>query len=92
MWEGIEYELKISNPIGGRVTKLHYKGRPIEPERKFNVVMNSYRATGAGDFEMFQNKPVVKEIQTDMTELIAEEIMGRKIILAECNHNWRVII
>ena len=92
MWEGIEYELKISNPVGERVTKLHYNGNPIERDRKFTVVMNSYRATGAGDFPMFQNKPVVKEIQTDMTELIAEEIMERKIIHAECNHNWCVIV
>lgn len=92
MWEGIEYELKISNPVGVRVTKLHYNGNPIDPDRKFTVVMNSYRATGAGDFPMFQNKPVVKEVQTDMTELIAQEIMDRKIIRAECNHNWRVIV
>ncbi|MBB6447777.1 bifunctional metallophosphatase/5'-nucleotidase [Bacillus benzoevorans] len=92
MWEGIEYELKISNPIGERVTKLLVNGKPIVPERKFTVVMNSYRASGAGNFPMFQNKSVLKEIQTDMTELIAQQLMDRKIIRAECNHNWRVIV
>ena len=92
MWEGIQYELKISNLVGERVMKLHYNGSPIELDRKFTVVMNSYRATGAGNFPMFQNKPVVKEIQTDMTELIAQEIMDRKVIRADCNHNWRVIV
>nr|WP_295974367.1 bifunctional UDP-sugar hydrolase/5'-nucleotidase [uncultured Bacillus sp.] len=92
MWEGIEYELKISNPVGNRVTKLNFNGKPIDPEREFTVVMNSYRAAGAGDFLMFKNKPVLKEIQTDMTELIAQELMEKKGIHAQCNHNWRVIV
>lgn len=92
MWEGIEYELKISNPVGKRVTKLNFNGSPIDPDQKYNVVMNSYRAAGGGNFQMFQNKPVVKEIQTDMTELIAKEFLDKKVIRAECNHNWRVIV
>lgn len=92
MWEGIEYELKISNPVGKRVTKLHFNGKPINPVRKFTVVMNSYRAAGAENFPMFKNKPVLKEIQMDMTELIVQELMDRIIIYAECNQNWRVIV
>lgn len=91
MWEGIEYVMKISNPIGKRVIKLQYNGKPIDLERKFHVVMNGYRAAGGGNFHMFRNKPVIKEIQTDMPELIAREVMDKKIIRAECNHNWRVV-
>jgi 2',3'-cyclic-nucleotide 2'-phosphodiesterase/3'-nucleotidase len=92
MWEGIEYELKISNPIGKRVTKLLYNGNPIELDQSYHVVMNSYRASGAGHFDMFKNKPVIKEIQTDMTELIANELIEKRSIPATCDHNWRVIL
>ena len=42
--------------------------------------MNSYRATGAGNFPYFAQCPVVKEIQTDMTELIANYFEKTSII------------
>ncbi|MFJ9463196.1 bifunctional metallophosphatase/5'-nucleotidase [Viridibacillus arvi] len=92
MWEGIEYELKISNPIGARVTKLLYEDSPIDMDRQFSVVMNSYRASGAGNFEMFKGRPILKEIQIDMTELIANELLEMKEITATCNNNWRVVL
>ncbi|MFZ7946217.1 bifunctional metallophosphatase/5'-nucleotidase [Neobacillus sp. 19] len=91
MWEGIEYELNISKPIGARVTKLNYHGKPINHSNQYDVVMNNYRAGGGGDYEMFKGKPVTKEIQTDMTELIVNYILKRKTISANCNNNWKVI-
>nr|WP_106782555.1 bifunctional UDP-sugar hydrolase/5'-nucleotidase [Lysinibacillus timonensis] len=90
MWEGIEYEFTISNPVGQRVTKLFWNNEPMSMTDQFTVVMNSYRATGAGNFPMFQNKPVIKEIQTDMTELIAQYLIEHKEIVPTCNHNWIV--
>lgn len=40
---------------------------------------------------MLVNKPVVREIPTDMTEILADYIMKRETIHASCNNNWRVI-
>lgn len=91
MWEGIEYELKISNPIGDRVTLLNYQGAPINDQQEYDVVMNNYRAGGGGNFTMFQGKPVVKDIPTDMTELIANYIIKQKMIKVSNNNNWKVV-
>lgn len=91
MWEGIDYELDISQPIGQRVTRLERNGRPLAEEEKFDVVMNNYRASGGGDFTMFRNKPVVKDIATDMVELLADYIRERGRIEASVNRNWRVV-
>lgn len=91
MWEGIDYILNISKQIGERVAKLDYKGHPVEMEEEYDVVMNNYRAGGGGEYEMFQNKPVVKDMTTDVSELIANYIMERGLIEAEVNNNWIVI-
>ncbi|MBE1556402.1 bifunctional metallophosphatase/5'-nucleotidase [Sporosarcina limicola] len=91
MWEGIEYTYNISMPVGERVTRLTRNGQPIDLQAKFDVVMNSYRATGAGHFDMFKNRPVIKDIQTDMTEIIADYFQQHPVIEATCNHNWEVI-
>lgn len=91
MWEGIEYELKISRPLGSRVVKLNFNGLPMNLLEQYDVVMNNYRAGGGGNFDMFKDKPVIKEIQTDMTELLADYLLKRKTVYPSCNHNWRVI-
>lgn len=93
MWEGIRYEFDISRPIGQRVVKLtDLDGIDIQDEMEFDVVMNSYRAGGGGDYEMFKGKPVVREIGADMAELIAEYIQRYRTIEASCDHNWRVTV
>lgn len=91
MWEGIEYTLNLTKPIGQRVVQLDFEGAPIDEEALYEVVMNNYRAGGGGDFFMFKNKPVIREIQLDASELIANYIMERKIVPATCNYNWKVI-
>lgn len=91
MWEGIEYEINISKPFGSRITKLNYKGKPLDTEKQYEVVMNNYRAGGGGNYDMFKGKPVIKDIPIDMSELIANYILSRGTIEATVDGNWKVI-
>ena len=91
MWEGINYKLDISKPIGSRVVELYYKGKPVEMHKDYDVVMNNYRASGGGEYTMFKNKPIIKDIPIDMAELIANYILERKVIKAEVDNNWEVV-
>lgn len=91
MWEGLEYELDVAKPAGQRVVKLTRNGVPLQDEAEVDVVMNNYRAGGGGDYGMYRGKPVMKEIQTDMAELVAEYIQRHGTVRATCNGNWRVI-
>ncbi|GAX91215.1 bifunctional metallophosphatase/5'-nucleotidase [Effusibacillus lacus] len=91
MWEGIEYRINISRPFGERVEKLTYKGQPVQMDRLYEVVMNNYRAGGGGNYFMFQGKEVVRDVPTDVSELIANYILERGTIEATCDHNWEVV-
>ncbi|MGE7056668.1 5'-nucleotidase C-terminal domain-containing protein, partial [Paenibacillus glucanolyticus] len=91
MWEGIDYTLDISRPAGQRVIRLERHGTPVDPDESFEVVMNSYRAGGGGNFDMLKDAPVVREIPTDMTEILADYISRVGVIQATCNHNWEVV-
>jgi 2',3'-cyclic-nucleotide 2'-phosphodiesterase/3'-nucleotidase len=91
MWEGIDYLINISKPFGDRIVKLNYKGKPVEMKKEYDVVMNNYRTGGGGEYTMYKDKPVIKDIPVDVSELIANYILDKKEIKATVNHNWKVI-
>lgn len=91
MWEGIEYRINISRPVGERITLLHVNGKPIDLQQTYEVVMNNYRAGGGGNYFMFQNRPVIRDIPTEVSELLADYILQKGTIQATVNHNWKVI-
>ena len=92
MWEGIEYEIDLTQPIGNRVRKIIYRGEPLDKLAYYQVAMNSYRASGSGGYDMFSPKKVVKEIHKEISELLIEDLIEKKIVQANVNQNWKVII
>ena len=69
-FSGIEYSFDLSRPAGERVASLTRGGLPVGNDQTLTLCMCDYRATGAGDFDCYLSCPVVKEIQTDISELI----------------------
>jgi 2',3'-cyclic-nucleotide 2'-phosphodiesterase/3'-nucleotidase len=91
MWEGIQYKVDVSKKVGERIVFLEKDGAQIEEEAFYEIVTNAYRAGGGGDYEMFKNKDVVRDITVAMTDLIAEYITKFSPIDVSVNHNWEVI-
>ncbi len=91
MWEGINYTIHVDRPIGKRIEDVFYKGKAIHDDDEYEVVMNNYRAGGGGEYTMFKGKPVVKEIQIDMSELIANYFLEHKVVQATTNNNWKIV-
>lgn len=91
IWKGIDYEINITRPIGKRITKLRYKGEAIHSANTYLVVMNNYRASGAGNYEMFGKQQIVKDIQISMIDLLADYFKKNRTVQATTELNWRVI-
>ena len=92
MLDGIEYTLKISNPVGERLVELSFKNKPVQDDAIFTVAMNNYRASGGGNFHMIPECPTVLEIQRDMTEIMAEYIQTKKIVTVDHHDNIHIIL
>lgn len=92
MLDGIEYTIKVSNPIGLRIISLTKDGEPIKDDDVFTIAMNNYRASGGGDYEMLKNAETVKEISAGMVDLLAEYIMKYKVIDFKSVDNIHVIL
>ena len=74
MLDGVEYTIKVSNPVGHRIVSLTRNGIPVNDDDEFTLCINNYRAGGSGGFEMLRDAPTIKEIQRSVVEVIAEYI------------------
>ena len=59
---------------------------------ELTLVMCNYRATGAGDFEMYLSCPRVQEIQTEVSELILNYLSQHALVTIPQEHPYRVIL
>lgn len=76
IWSGIDYTFDFSQPMGQRVQAVLISGAPLDLAATYEVAMNNYRAGGAGDFPMFSNDKIVREVQLETAELIGDYIMA----------------
>ena len=79
-FSGVEYTFDLTKPAGHRVAALTRNGAPVGDDDRLSLVMCDYRATGAGDFDMYRQCPRIREIQTDVSELIIRYLQEQKTI------------
>ncbi len=91
MLDGIEYTIKVSNPIGQRIISLTRNGEEITDDMEFTLCLNNYRASGGGDFMMLKNAPVVTAIDKSMVEILADWLNENKVIDFEPVNNITII-
>lgn len=91
-FSGIEYTFDLSRPAGSRVARVTRNGREVAADEKLTLVMCNYRATGAGDFEMYLECPRLREIQTEVSELIISYIIERQRVEIPESHPIRVVM
>jgi len=90
-FSGLSYTFDLSKPVRQRVVSMKRNGRDIQMEDRFTLVMCNYRATGAGDFECYLRCPRVKEMQTEVSELILNYLTEHPFVDIPDGHPIRVI-
>lgn len=91
-FSGIEYAFDLAKPEGERVVMLTRGGKPIEPDEKLTLCMCDYRATGAGDFDFYCGCPRVKDILTEVSELILSYLVDHPYVEIPEEHPCRVLM
>lgn len=90
---GVDYTLDISRPVGDRVTRLLYRGRPVVASDSFTLALNNYRQGGGGGFPAVSGAPVVFTGEDDIRSLIQREIERRGSLRTDdvFRENWRIV-
>ena len=93
MLAGADYTMDLAQPIGSRITTLKVRGREVLPTDTFSVAINNYRASGGGGYDMLRGAPVVFDGDTEIRDLLIEEVRRRGVLRPEdfFTENWRLL-
>ena len=71
-YAGVQYTFDCARPVGSRVTELRVNGTPVADTDVFTACLSSYRASGTGGYDCYVGCPVLREIGTEMSDLLLD--------------------
>jgi 2',3'-cyclic-nucleotide 2'-phosphodiesterase / 3'-nucleotidase len=77
---GVTYDLDIAQPVGERVVDLEFEGAAIDPEQRFVVATNNYRANGGGGAPHIDDAPIVWDSLLENRQLIIDWVIDRNTV------------
>jgi len=87
---GLDYRIDPTRPEGQRVTDVRLDGRPLDLERSFTVVMNTYRAFGGGDYPHVTDAEIVWRSEGEVVDLLREWLVRHRPWRPAVDGNWSV--
>ncbi len=90
MIDGIDYVIKVSNPIGNRIISMSIDGKEISNNDDFTMVVNNYRYAGGGNYDVLKELEVLADDGKEMVEIIAEYIMNNSPVTI--NHKKNITL
>ncbi|MEJ7427661.1 5'-nucleotidase C-terminal domain-containing protein, partial [Staphylococcus haemolyticus] len=66
------YTIHVREPIGQRVTDIKVGNEPLISDKTYTICVNNYRAAGGGNYDMFAEAPVVKDIQEEGSQILID--------------------
>ncbi|MEN9539073.1 MAG: hypothetical protein RLZZ126_1308 [Pseudomonadota bacterium] len=111
--DGVQYELDLTQPakyaVNGslaqptaspqpnRVKNLRFDGRPIDPQARFVVATNNYRAYGGGNFPDLKADKVILDAPDENRQALIEYLQmsdalaPNKQVNPQADGNWRIL-
>jgi 2',3'-cyclic-nucleotide 2'-phosphodiesterase/3'-nucleotidase len=92
VFSGVEYDIDIAKPVGGRITRLRIGGVDVDPAARFVVAVNNYRRSGGGSFPGIV-KEQVYNAQQEIRQLLIDWAQARGAIDPAdfYTRNWQLV-
>ena len=90
-YAGVSSAYDITKLVGKRVAELTVNGAPVKDTDVFTACLSSYRASGTGGYDGYVGCPIVREIGTEMADLILDCFKEFKGNIPAMQSDFRVI-
>lgn len=87
----IDYIFDITKPVGERVISIKFKGKELDDFTKLSLVMNNYRSTGIGGYDVYRTCHRLREILVEMPEVIIDYFIKHKNVTTDDTRHLTVI-
>jgi 2',3'-cyclic-nucleotide 2'-phosphodiesterase/3'-nucleotidase len=89
----LTYDIDIAQPVGSRITNLHYAGAPVTANQAFVIAINNYRQSGGGGFPGVTTAPVLYNAQVEIRQMLIDWVTTNKVIDATTfsTQDWKLV-
>lgn len=91
VYDGIHYVIDVSKPVGSRIIELSFDEKEVKDTDLFKVAMNSYRAAGGGEYEMYKQAKILNTYPISYIQSVADYIKKHPKLNIEVHHNFKVM-
>jgi len=91
-FSGVDYVIDTTQPKGQRVTSIRIGGREMDGHETVTVCINSYRASGAGDYDFLVGQKVAADVLVDVADAMIDYIVGHPDIRVDTHRYCTVIV
>ena len=90
-FSGVDYTLDTTRVCGDRITSIRIEGHEMTDTETVTVCINSYRASGAGDYDFLVGQKGAADIQTDVADAMIEYIVSHPDVKIDTHRYCTVI-
>ena len=101
--DGVSYQIDVTQPAryspqgklvaasAQRIVNLQYQGKPLDPNARFVVVTNNYRASGGGNFPGLDGTNIVVDSPDENREALQQYLRASATLDPSADNNWRIL-
>ncbi|MDA3734226.1 5'-nucleotidase C-terminal domain-containing protein [Niameybacter massiliensis] len=93
MFQGVDYTVDISEPVGSRIKDVMYKGEPLADDIVLKLAINDYRYSGIGPSgeKIISGTPYFTSDPKALRTYIKEYIEKEGTITPVADNNWKIV-
>ncbi|MEY8354473.1 bifunctional UDP-sugar hydrolase/5'-nucleotidase [Lachnospiraceae bacterium 54-53] len=87
---GITFDVDLSEPVGERVKKILYEGKPLAG-RSLSLCMSDYRASGTGGYEVYRECRIIRRIGTEVPRMALDYLKRHSVAEIKKNGGMKIL-
>lgn len=91
MFEGVEYKIDLSKPVGERIVDVKFKGEPLRDDQILTLAVNNYRYSSGLKANKLISGNKKWESPKAIRDYLAEYIQRVGVISPEVSNNWEIV-